>query len=210
METFEKPDGTLGYRTVFYRGKSLDSLQRFAQGPDGMKDIRMVRLQNGKILVLTRPQGVIPGTNVDAGPGRIGYVVIDSLTELTPQRLLEAPLLDGIFLPAEWGGANELHLLEDGRVGVLMHAARWDSVHVREYYAGSFTFDPSNGTAGPLQILLARENLPEGLTGASKKPSLANVIFSGGLVRHGNGRATLYVGAGDREVYCVETRDPFR
>lgn len=210
VETFEKGDGTLGYRTVFYRGTSLGNLHRFAQGPDGMKDIRMARLPDGRILVLTRPQGTLAGTTLDAGPGRIGHLIIRNLSELTPKNLASAPLLDGLFLPNEWGGANELHLLENATVGVLMHIARWGANGEREYYAGAFTFDPAQGTAGPVQVILARSQLPGGLKGDAKKPDLANVIFSGGLVRHGNARATLYVGAGDAEVHSIEIDDPFR
>ena len=42
------------YRTVFYTGKDLASLQKCAQGPVRMKDIRLIQLEKG-IGVFTRP-----------------------------------------------------------------------------------------------------------------------------------------------------------
>ena len=53
----EERPGYLNYRTVFYRGDGILDLSRFAVGPDRMKDIRLCELEDGRILVLTRPQG---------------------------------------------------------------------------------------------------------------------------------------------------------
>lgn len=57
-----------------------------------------------------------------------------------------------------------------------------------------------------MRILLTRSQLPPG---ASKRPDLQDVLFSGGLIRHEDGTAELYVGAGDAEVYRVLIPDPF-
>lgn len=57
-----------------------------------------------------------------------------------------------------------------------------------------------------MKILLRRSQLPPG---ASKRPDLADVLFSGGLVRGEGGTAVLYVGAGDAEAYRVSIPDPF-
>jgi hypothetical protein len=183
VETFPK-DGGLGYRTAFYRGPSLAALKRFAVGPDGMKDIRLAGLPDGKVLVVTRPQGEV------GGRGKIAMTV-----------------LEGLFRPDEWGGANELHVLRDGRVGVLGHVARFDENGGRHYYPMAFTVDPATGRRTPMRILLERGRLP---AGASKRPDLSDVLFSGGLIRGEDGTASLYVGAGDAEAYRVEIADPFR
>lgn len=199
VETFPK-DGGLGYRTVFYRGKSLATLKRFSVGPDGMKDIRLAELPGGKLLVVTRPQGET------GGRGKIAMTVLDGLGALEPGAISRAKILEGQFREDEWGGANELHVLRDGRVGVLGHVARFDASGGRHYYPMAFAVDPATGRRTPMKILLERSRLPKG---ASKRPDLEDVLFSGGLIRRADGTASLYVGAGDAETYRVEVADPF-
>ncbi|MDP3543957.1 MAG: DUF1861 family protein [Elusimicrobiota bacterium] len=199
VETFPQ-DGGLGYRTVFYRGASLSTLKRFAAGPDGMKDIRLAELPGGKLLVVTRPQGE------SGGRGKIAMTVLDGLGALEPGAISRATILEGLFRADEWGGANELHLLNDGRVGILGHVARFDEKGGRHYYPMAFTVDPATGRRTPMKILLERGRLP---AGASKRPDLEDILFSGGLIRGKNGTAALYVGAGDAEAYRVEIADPF-
>ncbi len=199
VETFPQ-DGGLGYRTVFYRGRSLETLTRFAQGPDGMKDIRILKLPEGKFLVVTRPQGAV------GGRGKIAVTTIDGLAALNPAAIERAVLVDGLFADGEWGGANELHALRNGLVGVLGHVARFDEQGNRHYYPMAFAFDPATGRRTPMKLLLERARLP---AGASKRPDLEDVLFSGGLIRGKGGRASLFVGAGDAEAYRVEIADPF-
>ncbi|PIR18581.1 MAG: hypothetical protein COV48_06730 [Elusimicrobia bacterium CG11_big_fil_rev_8_21_14_0_20_64_6] len=199
VETFPQ-DGGLGYRTVFYRGASLGELKRFAVGPDGMKDIRLAELPGGKLLVLTRPQGEI------GGPGKIATVVLDGLAALKPDAIERAKPYDDLFTAEQWGGANELHLLRNGLIGVLGHVARFDAKGKRHYYPMAFAIDPATGRRTRMKLLLERSRLP---AGASKRPDLEDVLFSGGLIRGRDGRAAIYVGAGDAEVYRVEIADPF-
>ena len=200
VETFPK-DGGLGYRTVFYRGGSLGELKRFAQGPDGMKDIRLSKLPDGRLLVVTRPQGAV------GGRGKIATTVVAGLAELNPAAIERAVPYDDLFGAEEWGGANELHALRNGHVGVLGHVARFDADGKRHYYPMAFTLDPATGRRTPMKILLERARLP---AGASKRPDLEDVLFSGGLLRGRNGRASIFVGAGDAEAYRVEIEDPFK
>jgi hypothetical protein len=208
VETVEVPGGGRNYRTVFFRGDSLTGLRRFAEGPWKMKDIRLVELEGG-IGLFTRPQGRIEGTDIDGGPGRIGFTVIDSLERLTPEVISRAPLLKTKFNVREWTGVNEAIVLENGHIGALSHIAKWHADGTRGYYPMSFKVDPVTGRSYDFRILLERSQLPGGLAGEAKRPDLVDVLFSGGLVRHGDGKATLYVGAGDAEVYAVEIDDPF-
>ena len=200
VETFPEEGGGLGYRTVFYRGQDLADLRPFARGPDGMKDIRLIQLPKGNILVLTRPQGEV------GGAGKIAVTMIDGLGSLGPDAINRAKVYEDLFTPDEWGGANELHLLKNGLVGVLGHVARFDAEGDRHYDPMAFAVDPATGRRWPMRILLERSQLPPG---ASKRPDLADVLFSGGLVRGEGGTAELYVGAGDAEVYRVTIPDPF-
>jgi hypothetical protein len=45
--------------------------------------------------------------------------------------------------------------------------------------------------------------------GVAKRSDLQDVVFSGGLQRHENGRATMYAGVGDAEAHWLEMDDPF-
>ena len=104
------------YTTDFYRGTDLTNLKHFASGPVGMKDIRIVKLHNGKIGVFTRPQGEIGGI------GKIGFIVIDSLNALTPEIIKKAPLikdLEEMFGELIWGGVNAAYQLSSEQIGVL-------------------------------------------------------------------------------------------
>jgi len=201
VETYHRPDGTLGYKTIFYSGTRLNNLERIAEGPPGMKDIRLVQTEkSGKIYVFTRPQGAI------GGRGKIGLTEINNMSELTPELIQSAPLLEQQFAQEEWGGANEIQVLKNGKLGVLGHIARFDAQGGRHYYPAVFAFDPKDNTYSPLKIILERAQLP---LGQSKRGDLQDVLFSGGLRRMYGGMAELYVGAGDAETYRVSLSDPF-
>ncbi|MDP4172230.1 MAG: DUF1861 family protein, partial [Bacillota bacterium] len=154
VQIFPHPtqEGALGWRTVFYKGKSISSLQEFAKGPDGMKDLRLVELKDGSIGVLTRPQGE------KGGRGKIGWTRISSLTELTIDVIDEAPLLEGQFIDEEWGGANEPHLLANGVVGVLGHVANFDGEGNRHYYPMVFALDPETGEFSDIELIATRSH----------------------------------------------------
>lgn len=202
VQTFPHPsiEHALMWRTVFYKGSNIESLKRFFAGPDGMKDLRIAELEDGSIAVFTRPQGE------KGGRGKIGYARIPSLEALTIEVIEQAPLLKGQFNDEEWGGANELHLLKDGCIGVLGHIACFDADRDRHYYPMSFIFDPGNESYTPIQIIAERSNF---LPGEAKMNELADVVFSGGLVRQLDGTAVLYAGISDAEAHRLVIPDPF-
>lgn len=192
--------GMLGYKTVFYRGQNINSLKKFTEGPEMMKDIRLVKLINGEIGVFTRPQG-------EAGRGgEIGFTKIKSLEELNSDVISMTPLLEGQFANGEWGGSNQIHILKNGLLGVLGHIACFDNEGNRHYYSMAFTFNANTKEASEIKIIAVRSDLP---IGEAKRPDLKDVIFSGGLVRLKNGKAELYLGASDAEAYKVIIDDPF-
>ncbi len=202
VEIYDDPikPGYLAYRTVFLKGESIDKLERFVKGPEKMKDIRLLQLEENKILVFTRPQGEI------GGRGTIGYTVINSLEELTQEAIQKATLLDRQFIKEEWGGANELHKLKNGLVGVLAHIAKFDEEGNRHYYSSVFVFDPATGDYTPMRLIAIRDNFEKG---AYKRKDLIDVIFSGGLVRDESGKAILYCGVSDAEAHRITIDDPF-
>ena len=202
VETFphQEMEGLLNWRTLFYRGSDISSLQYFAQGPDGMKDLRLVKLEDGEIGVFTRPQGKVGGRGV------IGFIKIDSLAELTINTIEKARLLKNQFLPDEWGGVNEAHLLKNGLLGVLGHIACFCNGRNRHYYSMVFPFDPEQEIAGAMEIIACRDDFPKG---PAKNEKLVDLLFSGGLCRNNDGTATLYVGVSDAEAHRITIPDPF-
>ena len=194
----EENPGRLNYRTVFYRGGGIWDLTRFASGPDRMKDIRLCEMKDGKILVFTRPQGE------KGGRGKIGWCFINGLEELTPEKLEQAVLMEDQFIPEEWGGANQLHRIGGGKLGVLSHIARFDEEGNRHYYSTAFCFDPETGKYCPMKMIAQRKYFQPG---PSKRLDLEDVVFSGGLLRLGNGMAELYCGVSEGQKIMIE--DPF-
>ncbi len=190
----------IGYRTVFYKGGCFSSLGKFAQGPDKMKDIRLLKSHNEIIHVFTRPQGE------GFGKGQIGYLEIEKVEDLKEENLSKAKIIGSLFLEHQWGGANELHLLEDGRIGVVGHIAYEDNNRFKHYYAVTFIYDPKTHQTSPVEILATRANFPKG---EFKKPELEDVVFPGGLIRNMDGSATLYAGLSDAQAGAITLPDPF-
>lgn len=202
VETFPHPENedALSWRTAFYKGVDLNSLERFTVGPDGMKDIRLLQLEDGRIGVFTRPQGD------KGGRGKIGFTIINHLDELQAELIEAAPLIQDHFAEDEWGGANEIHLLTNGDIGVLGHIACFDKEGNRHYYPMTFLYEPETNEIKNMEIIATRDDFPEG---PAKRPDLQDILFSGGLLRLENGQADLYVGVSDAEAHKVILPDPF-
>ncbi len=194
------PHYVTSWCTVFYRGHSIQELEPFAKGPLTMKDIRLVGLDSGRIGVFTRPM------MVDGARALIGYAEIATLEELTEQTINDADLPRQQFLPEEWGGANEAHLLSNGMIGVLGHIARMEANNIRHYYPMVFAYNPADHRYTPIKLIATRGMFPDG---PAKRPDLEDVIFSGGLVRHNDGTASLYAGVSDAEAHVIRISDPF-
>jgi hypothetical protein len=193
-------DGGTAWRMEFYRGRALASLRHFLDGPDRMKDIRLVELPGGRVGVLTRPQGA------KGGRGKIGFYIADSLAALNAPDIAAAPLLEDQCIDTEWVGANEAHLLPGGLLGVLGHIACFDAREHRHYYPMTFHLDPATRRTTPVRIIACRDDFP---AGDSKRPDLADVVFSGGLLRRADGTARLYSGLSDMEAGWLDLPDPF-
>jgi hypothetical protein len=188
------------WRTIFYRGSSIRNLKKFAEGPLGMKDIRLVELKDGSIGVLTRPQGS------KGGRGKIGFVRIHTLDELTVDIIESAPLLKDLFVEEEWGGTNEAHVLSNGLLGILGHIGRFDEKNHRHYYPMIFVLNPYTLETSNLSLVATRSDF---LEGPAKRPELKDVVFSGGLLREDNGTVTFFAGTSDTESQKITMKDPF-
>lgn len=200
-EVFPHPENPewVCWHTTFYYGTDLEHMERLADGPNGMKDVRLVELADKRIGIFTRPQGE------KGGRGKIGFTVVDDFSGVTAEVMEDAPLLD-LFREEEWGGVNEAFLLADGKVGVLGHIACFEPDEVRHYFPMAFVFDPvTREYTEPIILAERKEFLP----GPSKRPDLVDVLFSGGIVR-AEEETVLYVGVSDCEVQNIVVPDPFQ
>lgn len=78
---------------------------------------------------------------------------------------------------------------------------------MRKNSSMAFVLDPATGKHSPLHSIACRSDISS--SPASKRPDLKDVLFTGGVVRHGNGLATLYTGVSDCESWRAEIPDPF-
>lgn len=189
----------LQWATCFFKGTSLYDLTLFFTGPIGMKDIRLCEINDSRIAVLTRPQGVI------GGRGKIGYTEISSLGELNERGIQNAKLLSYQTDETSWVGGNTITLLDNGNLGVLGHIANFDEHGNRHYYPMTFEIDPNNETYSELKIIAERNQLEPG---SSKRNDLQDVLFPGGIVINNN-LARLYLGVSDCEAHWIDISNPF-
>jgi len=194
--------------TDFYKGTSIDNLTYFASGPSHMKDIRLVQLQDKRIGIFTRPQGMEMLTKYGC-IAKIGFTIVNELSEVTPENIEKAPLLEGHFLPDEWGGANQIHLLNDGNLGVIGHKSYGegeDDNKILHYYGIAFVIDPLTRKMSDTKIIISRKCFPDG---QAKEPRLTDVTFTSGIIRGDNNVAVIYTGLSDAQVGSAIIKDPF-
>jgi len=194
-------DGTraLFWRTIFYKGKNIFELERFAEGPTHMKDIRLVELSDGRIGICTRPQGeaVIKKHGCIV---KIGFTIIQDLSQLNADTIENAPYIQDIFLPNEWGGPNQLYSLPNGNIGVIGHISHKnaiDGVDFLHYYSAAFTFDPDTLEVSPVKVICSRDCFPGN---ESREPRLYDVTFCAGITPNDNGTAYIYTGLSDCQI----------
>ncbi len=186
------------WRTVFYQGSTFSNFKKIIEAPLKMKDVR-IQIGNA-YYVLTRPQGGV------ARWGKIGFGIAHSLAEITTDFIEKAPLIDDLFGDDCWGGANQIHVLKNGYLGVLGHVAKMSQGDIRHYYGMTFAINPDTRARTPMKIILERANFA---SGASKRLDLMDVLFVGGLNRHDDGSATVYTGVSDAEAHYAIIADPF-
>lgn len=202
VEVFKHPEveGALMWRTIFYKGKDITSLKRFFVGPDGMKDLRLVQLADERIGILTRPQGE------KGGRGKIGFTIVNTLEELSINIIDEAPLIDNLFKEEEWGGVNEVRVLNETTLAILGHVACFDNKGHRHYYSMTFNLNINSLEIKEQKLIAIRNDFKQG---KAKRPDLEDVVFSGGLVIDGD-KATLYAGISDAQAQYIVIDNPFR
>jgi len=197
------------YYGYFYRGTDLNDMLYFTTGPNGMKDIRLVDLRDGRIGVFSRPRGEAIKAKYGSD-AMIGFAVINSLDQLTNEVVENARPIEGIFQKDEWGGCNQAYLLENGKIGVAAHQSYTEPMQGEEdlavYMNTAFEFDPNTFEVTESKIIGSRSCYP---AGTPKLPRLRDCTFTSGLVMREDGRADLYGGLGDSEEGRIVIDYPF-
>lgn len=197
------------YYGYFYRGRDINNLNYFTTGPDYMKDIRLVDLEDGRIGVFSRPRNEEIEKKYGSA-AMIGFAVINSLDELTDDVILNAKPIEGIFDKGEWGGCNQPILLENGRIGIIGHQSfteeNVNGVDLAVYVNTAFEFDPETFEVTHNRIIATRSCYPDG---PAKKPELIDCTFTSGIVMREDGKADLYGGMGDVEEGRIVIDYPF-
>ena len=209
------------YYCYFYRGTTPENLQYFTTGPEGMKDIRLVELADGRVGVFSRPRGEHV-RRLYGSSAMIGFTVIDSLDDLNAEVIAGAIPIQGLFAADEWGGCNQAYLLDDGRIGVLghqsfsMHASKengpvdpaqpFGDESLAVYMNVAFEFDPLSFEVNNKQIVGTRSCYPDY---PCKRPSLRDCAFTSGITLRADGRVDLYSGIGDTTEGRIVVDYPF-
>lgn len=205
----ENAKETLAYATVFYRdyGKGIEHLELFLTGPDRMKDIRFAQTPDRKrITVFTRPQH----SSADrGGRGKVGMFHVSSLEEVTADKIADAPIFRHQFSDKEWGGVNAAVYLDNRRLGVIGHYARFDKAGNRDYVGVSWIVDADTRVIANPKVILERADLPGGVERGSKRSDLKNVLFPGGFRVNPDKTLSVWGGEGDKKTFHAIIENPF-
>ena len=201
-------DTTTTWKTAFYKMHSLHDFEFLVFGPNHMKDIRLLQLLDQRIAVFSRPQGASVQKRL-GGIARIGFTVIEQLSDLNASIIENAPYLEGLFKDDEWGGANQLYNLKNGLIGVAGHKSYRSFVQGQQqlhYYGITFALDPNSRKLTQTKVIISADCFPEV---EPKRPDIKDVTFMAGLIRRSDKTAEIYTGVADAHVGKAIIPDPF-
>ena len=188
------------YYGYFYRG-TPDELTYFTTGPDYMKDIRVVQMQDGRLGVFSRPR--------QGNKASIGFTILNSVDELGADAIAKAPPLN-ILSEDTWGGVNQAYLLSGGNIGCIGHYSYEDKDANQKplsvYVNYSFVLDPHTREIDECKIIGTKSCYPPC---EPKLPFLADCVFTSGIVMRKDGKVDLYSGVGDRYEGRITIDYPF-
>ncbi|CBZ24452.1 conserved hypothetical protein [Leishmania mexicana MHOM/GT/2001/U1103] len=190
----------LSYYGYFYRGTPVE-LNYFTTGPDYMKDIRVVPLQDGRLGIFSRVR-----TKEEV---YVGFSTVDTIEHLTTEVIAAAKAIDFIK-PGTWGGVNQAYLLSSGKIGCIGHFAYNDTKPSGEplmvYINISFVFDAETRQLDTEHVIGTKSCYP---TCPAKLPFLEDCVFASGIVMREDGRCDLYSGLGDAYEGRITIDYPF-
>lgn len=197
-----------GFCGVFYKGKDLFNLHYYTTGPRNMKDIRLVKLADGRLGVFSRPRGE-QVRQAYGSEAVVGFTVIDDISGLDERVLEQAEVIEGLFETDEWGGCNQCLLLEDGRIGVIGHQCYYemqDGIRQQVYLNISFVFNPESFEVSCKKVIGTSRSYP---AFQAKREDLKDCAFPSGILRREDGKFDLYSGIGDTAEGRIVIDNPF-
>ena len=200
----QQEENGIKWKQDIYRGDSIKNLENFTSGPIGIKDIRLVNLED-RIGIFTRPQGKI------GGKGKIGYLEVGNIDELrtfTEDDWYNAKIIEGLFGDNLWGGVNQAIKLPGGEVGVIGHIAHKtineENKLEKHYYVMAFRFNPRKWLKTEFKIIAKRSDFPPSFS--KRSPELDDIIFPAGIDDNTN---NLYCGLSDFCIGQKKIKNPF-
>ncbi len=201
------------YSCYFYKVKvdeftgDLGEFNYFTSGPMKMKDIRLIELSDGKIGVFSRPSG----RKFNGGAySAVGFAVIDTIDDLCPEVVENAEYIESLFGEGEWGGVNQVCLLDSGKLGVMAHISFNDKdandERLSVYCNCAFVFDPETRGYDNFKIVATKSSFP---ACKAKIPRLEDCCFTSGVFRRPDGKYDLYSGIGDVHEGRMVIDNPF-
>lgn len=197
------------YYMYFYRGKSPFALKYFTTGPDYMKDIRLVELEDGRIGLFSRPrcQAIIDEYGTES---QIGFTIVDSLDDIDAEVIENAEYIPGIFAPKEWGGINQAISFGDGQIGLIGHQSYnlyQEGVEYPVYVNTALVYDYINKRIFDKKVIGVREDYPPT---ESKLKTLCKCAFTTGILLKNDDTVELYSGLSDVGEGVIEIPNPFK
>ena len=200
------PKAVLSFYTEMLFGENLHEPEYRVIGPPNMKDITPVDMDD-RVGLFTRPM------EGKAGRGKIGFIVLKSLRDITPQVLADAPIVTGLIDDerGEWGGIKNARMLPDGRIGTVGHLSRFildeygRETEDKEYLAHTSVVNPDNLSVSDQQIPACRDCFGEV---PQKRRGLRDIFFATDLVPDGD-TAILSGGLSDTSAGCVRIPNPY-
>jgi len=185
----------------------LDHIERVAQGPEKSKGLHLIEVSPQKIEGFIRMQGG------KYGKGKICHFSLENIQDLQDvlSDVEEKTQVIDLFAADEWGGVNDLHLLSDGRIGVLGHLARLTQDETgqekKEYFTTSAIFDPQTQTISNLKIIMTPQDL--GIEYEAKRPDLEKVLYPTNSVLEGD-VLHIYASLGDTKPIVFTIENPWK
>lgn len=198
--------------TEFYTGPNMESLspQPFAV-IKGMKDVRLLELPDGRLLLSKRPTGG------EYEAGKITLHVLDNISQLSQVDTLNLrtyAVLDSGYA-ADWVGTNSMYLLPDVHgdlwVGLLGHLGLRDVDDGKHYAVTTYKIRLEDLLDSKVHHIMPRVIATRACfeDGPWKTPDLGDVVFPGSLDPLGHETYRLWAGLSDARIGTVVVDNPF-
>lgn len=186
----------VSYQTMFFRSKDIFTWYHFALGPIMMKDIRLVQLPENKVGVFTRPRSEKIKEQYGS-ESMVGFVILNSIEELSAEVIENAPYIPNFFENDEWGGVNQAIYLGDDKIGIIGHQCYSNiGIGIEEpcYLNTAYVYDMRKNSIIERKILASRNSYPDS---PAKIPQHCDCAFTSGIVFRDDGKVDLYSGLSD-------------